>query len=160
MITNEPTSGALAERVARLERSNQRLYGVVVLLIAAAALQTFWHFLPTPGIVVAKRFMLRPPSGPVRAELALWDDGTPALRLNNDRGEARAILALRRDGNLGLRLTDDHFNNRLELNVGPDGTPRVGLSGPDGKSRADLWVDAANSGHVTVDRVETRTPAH
>src|SRR5262245_24965894 len=51
MITNESTSGALTDRVARLERSNQRLHGIVVLLVAAAALQTFWHFLPTPGIV-------------------------------------------------------------------------------------------------------------
>jgi hypothetical protein len=146
MTSSDSPSPDLAGRVARLESANRRLFGIVVLLLMTAFLQTFWHFLPAPGFLVAQGIFIKKGNSPPRAELSIWNDGTPAFRLNDDLGQARALFALRRDGNLSLHLTDSSFTSRLELLVSPDGTPHVALYGRDGHSRIHLWVDPEGVG--------------
>lgn len=146
MSNSESAVVEMTARVQRLERSNQRLFGLVVLLVLAAFVQTAWHYLPNPGPIAATRFVLKQRGGPPRGEFSLWQDGTPAFRINNDRGEARALFTLRRDGTLSLKMTDRRFTTRLEMLVQPDGNPRVALYGEDGHSRANVWIDGDGHG--------------
>jgi hypothetical protein len=132
------------ERIVRLERRNQRMTGVVVLLVIVALTQTVWNLMPGSSTISATHFVLRKGSGPPRGEFYLWDDGTPALRLNNPNGEARALWALRSDGTLSLRLSDAGFIPRAEMSVDPGGLPAITLSGSDGRSHARLSVNAGN----------------
>jgi len=143
---NDPTAVPTEwnQRLQTLERSNRRLGGLVVLLVIMAAVQTAWHLLPGPPVVAAERFVVKRRGGPTRGEFYLWSDGTPALRLNNERGEARALMALRQDGTLSLRMNDPRHVTRVEMFVDPDGLPHVALYGNDGRSRANLVVDAEN----------------
>jgi len=117
----------LAARILQLERSQQRQFGIIVLLIVASLLLVVRNLMPGPGDVTAERFILRRPGEHARGEWSVWADGTPALRLNDDRGKARSLWTLRRDGTLSLRLLDSTFTTRLELAVLPDGAPRVAL---------------------------------
>lgn len=137
------------ERIAALERQVQRLRGMVLLLILMAAVQIVWHLMPGPDAVSARRFVLKQRGAPPRGEFSLWDDGTPAFRINNERGEALALWALRKDGRLSLRMSDAEHTNRIEMGVDPEGTPYLTLSGNDGRSRARLGVDAQN--HASLD---------
>ncbi len=141
-----------SSRIQQLERSHQRLLGLVVLLVIAAFVHTALHYLPHEGPVMATRFVVVRPGGPPRAELSLWNDGTPALRINNANGEARALLALYHDGTLSLRMSDSRFGTRLEMAVAPDGQPRVTLYGPDGRSRASAWIDGSGQGRFDSPR--------
>jgi hypothetical protein len=152
MSTPEPTPVALLDRVEHLERANQRLFGIVVLLVLVAFLQTSWHFLPMPGKVVAESFVLKPRNGAVRGQWSTWADGTPVFRLNDEKGQARALFALRHDGTLSLRMSDRHFTTRLEMLVDPDGSPRVALYGSDGHSRANLLLDTQEQGMMDLRR--------
>jgi hypothetical protein len=141
-----PESIEMTARIQRLERSHQRLHGLVVLLVLAAFVQTAWHYLPAAGALTTRRLLIQQSGRPARAELSIWDDGTPALRFNDDSGQARALLALRRDGTLSLHMNDDRFVTRLEMLVRSDGQPRVMLCGADGRSRAEVWIDAQGHG--------------
>jgi len=133
-----------SRRILALERQNRRLHGLVVLLVLMALVQTAWHLLPGAPVISAERFVVKRRGGPPRGEFSLWQDGTPAFRINNEKGEARALWALRRDGTLSLRMNDVHHMTRVEMLVDPDGLPRVALYGSDGRSRANLYVNDAN----------------
>jgi len=131
-------------RLERLERRQRRILGVVVLLLLVALTETAGRFLPGPPWVSATHFVLRKGSAPPRGEFALWEDGSPAFRLNNARGEARALWAYRNDGTLSLRMSDEHFNTKVEMSVDPAGQPAITLFGSDGHTRARLWVDSTD----------------
>jgi len=150
---NVPTAipGDWNQRLTDLERSNRRLGGLVVLLVLMAAVQTAWHLLPGPPVVAAERYLLQRRGSVPVGEFSIWKDGTPAFRLNNDEGEARALMTLRRDGTLALRMTDASHQTRVEMSVDPEGLPRVSVFGRDGRSRANLVVDAE-------DRAELQFP--
>ena len=150
MSTGETPDPDWSRRLRALERENQRLGGLVVLLVLVAIAHTVWHLMPGPGVVTAQRFVLKPPGAPPRGEFSLWGDGTPALRLNNQRGEARALWALRKDGTLSLRMSDTNFTTRVEMFVDPAGLPKVALYGIDGRSRAQLVVDETNRGELRL----------
>lgn len=147
MATEAAAGAGWNERLLRLERRNQRLTGLVVLLVLVAMVQTVWHLMPGPKVVFANRFVLSRGQEPPRGEFSMWEDGTPALRFNNEKGEARALWAFRKDGTLSLRMSDARFTSRLEVEVDPAGLPRVTLYGADAHPRASL---AVNSGDQAV----------
>ncbi len=133
-----------SRRLDALERRNRRLSGLVTLLVIMAFVQTAWHLMPAPEMVSARRFVLKERGRPNRGEFSIWQDGTPAFRINNANGEARALWALRKDGTLSLRMSDARFQTRAELFVTPEGLPHLSLYGDDGRSRAVLWVNREN----------------
>lgn len=144
MTHQESTTPDINLRLLTLERGNRRLGGLVVLLVLMALAQTAWHLMPDPGVVSARRFVLKHRGGVPRGDFSIREDGTAAFRINNPAGEARAVWALRRDGTLSLRMTGPNHQTRVELFVDPSGRPNVSLCGDDGRSRAVLFVDAEN----------------
>jgi len=145
----EPAPGMDAnDRLDKLERRCQRLRGLVVLLILMAGVQIAWNMMPAPDSVSARRFVLKARSGMPRGEFSIWPDGTPAFRINNDKGEATALWAMRQDGTLNLKMNDVHHTTRVEVGVDPAGLPYVSLFGSDGRSRARLHVDAEERAEI------------
>ena len=144
MAMTDPAAPDWNERITRLEQRNQRMLGLVVLLVLIAMTQTVWNLMPGSQFLVAHHFVLRQGSNPPRGEFYLWDDGTPALRLNNEKGEARALWSLRKDGTLSLRMSDARFATRLEMQVDPAGLPRVALYGSDGHPHASLSLNSGD----------------
>ena len=138
-------------RLARLERQQQRAFGILILLFLLAILEIAQRILPGSGELEAHRISLRGPGNSPRTEWSVWTDGTPAFRLNDDRGKARALWALRRDGTLSLRLLDSSYTLRAEMAVLPDGTPRFAVYGPDGRSRASMSVDEKGAGQIRTE---------
>ena len=138
MSANETPAPDLAARILQLERRQRRQFGVIILLVLAGLLQVVEHVMPGSGEVVAHRFVLRREGQPPRGEFTIWQDGTPALRLNDDQGRARALWALQRDGKLSMRMLDSNYTNRAEIMVSPDGSPHVVLSAQSGHTRVHL----------------------
>jgi len=143
-------------RVTRLERRERRMTGVVVLLLLLVLLQMVWHIVPGSGPVSASAFMLQKGNEPPRAQIYLWQDGTPCFRLNTERGEARGLWALRPDGTLSLRQMDPHFNTRTEMVVDADGNPAIVISDERGRPAARLGLD--ERGHGVLNGVDRSTP--
>jgi hypothetical protein len=144
MTHQESATPDLNLRLLALERGNRRLGGLVVLLVLMALAQTAWHLLPGPGVVSAHRFVLKHRGQAPRGEFSIWQDGTPAFRINNSNGEARALWTMRKDGALSLRMNGPNHQTRVEMYVDPSGLPSVAVCGDDGRSRAVLFVDAEN----------------
>jgi hypothetical protein len=141
MSANDTPAPDLAARILQLERRQRRQFGIIILLVLAGLLQVVEHVMPGPGVVFANRFVLRRSGQPPRGEFSIWQDGTPALRLNDDEGKARALWALQADGWLSLRMLDSNYTKRAEIAVEPDGSPHVVLSRDNGHPRVHLHVN-------------------
>lgn len=151
-------------KLENLERSCRRwkrlgvgmVAGVGVLVLAGASQSRY----PT---IEAKEFVLRDPSGLMRAALAIRPDGTPGLglfdhqnrvrlsldlhpddspsvSLHDAAGAARGTIALRLDGTPGLALADELGRLRVSLEVGADGTSGVNVFDPSGTLRAAVAI--------------------
>jgi hypothetical protein len=127
---------------APLERRLQRLTAAFAVLAVGFALSIAWNFLPRPE-VSASRFMLRGPDGTWRGALALREDGSPTVRLNDAASRARLYGVVLPDGSPRLRLIDGAGRSRLVLELAPDGSPRARLIDEAGRSglNASLGAD-------------------
>ena len=140
------------ERLAKLERSVRRLYGLSGMLALLAVALLAWQLLPIHRVVEAERFVVRDRAGRVRGELGLWSDGSIALRLNNQKEKARTLLKLDAEGHAMLRLTDPRGVNRAELALEGDGDPALYLTGPKGSVRTLVRVTSAAEPHALMVR--------
>jgi hypothetical protein len=127
---------ALALRVARLERANQRLKLVVIGGALAAAVFVSLGLGGKPRTVEAEKFVILDSRG--RARLTLGTSGragpavgmkpdVPAIWLSDEKGADKTILTPD-----GLYLADDHERPLVDLDSGP-GRPGLRFYGPDGK---------------------------
>jgi len=136
-------------RVTSLERRVGRLSALVAVLAIGLAIAVAWHFVPRPALD-ASRFMLRDSVGTWRGALMLREDGSPVIRLNDERSRARLYGVVTPDGRPRLRLLDSTGVSRTVLELASDGTPSVRLSGADGHSLVHAGVDSTGSGWAEV----------
>ena len=136
-------------RVTSLERRVGRLSALVAVLAIGLAIAVAWHFVPRPALD-ASRFMLRDSVGTWRGALMLREDGSPVIRLNDERSRARLYGVVTPDGRPRLRLLDSTGVSRTVLELESDGTPSVRLSGADGHSLVHAGVDSSGSGWAEV----------
>lgn len=136
-------------RVTSLERRVGRLSALVAVLAIGLAIAVAWHFVPRPALD-ASRFMLRDSVGTWRGALMLREDGSPVIRLNDERSRARLYGVVTPDGRPRLRLLDSTGVSRTVLELESDGTPSVRLSGADGHSLVHAGVDSTGSGWAEV----------
>lgn len=144
----EPDPG-LTDRIARLERRTARLGALVAMLTLGLALSVARWFLPQPA-VDASRFMLRDSTGAWRGALMLREDGSPVLRLNDERSRARLYGVVTPDGRPRLRLLDSTGVTRTVLELAADGTPSVRLTDSTGHTAVHAALDSAGSGWAEV----------
>lgn len=135
---------SIPERLDGLESENRRLkrLGLVALAVMGAALVMGQS--PTKRTLEANEFILKDASGSVRATLKMYN-GEPLLTLLGSNGKAEA-------GPEQIDFTDSNGTRRVMLGshsaiyyqlVGgktmvTDEGPGLLLSGPDGKTRADV----------------------
>lgn len=136
-------------RITSLERRVARLAALVAVLAIGLAIAVAWHFVPRPALD-ASRFMLRDSVGTWRGALMLREDGSPVIRLNDERSRARLYGVVTPDGRPRLRLLDSTGVSRTVLELASDGTPSVRLSGADGHSLVHAGVDSTGSGWAEV----------
>jgi len=141
----EPTTAALADRLARLERAHrrlQRLGGAVLLLLAAAVLMAAGSDRTLEGTSLR----LLDAQGKIRI-LA-----TPASGLSflDESGKVRAILGADAEGP-GLVLYGDA--SRAVLNVNRDG-PALAFTGAEGALRAIFALVKQGPGLVLFDAAQ------
>lgn len=136
-------------RLASLERRVERLYALVAVLAVGLGVAVAWHFVPRPALD-ASRFMLRDSAGTWRGALMLREDGSPVIRLNDERSRARLYGVVTPDGRPRLRLLDSTGTSRTVLELETNGAPSVRLSGADGHSLVHAGVDSAGSGWAEV----------
>jgi len=82
------------------------VFALSALGVAIYALRIASAPAPTPEVVRAQRFEVVNPRGEVCAELVVWGNRTPSLRLRDKTGKERAGLRLNRDGTPQLLLRD------------------------------------------------------
>ncbi|MBI5170270.1 MAG: hypothetical protein HZA61_12350 [Candidatus Eisenbacteria bacterium] len=136
-------------RLGSLERRIARLTAACAVLAAGLAIAVAWHFVPRPALD-ASRFMLRDSVGTWRGALMLREDGSPVLRLNDERSRARLYGVVTPDGRPRLRLLDSTGVTRTVLELEPSGEPSVRLTGADGRSRVHAGIDSTGSGWAEV----------
>ena len=93
-------------RLASLERRVARMSALVAVLAVGLAIAVAWHFVPRPALD-ASRFMLRDSVGTWRGALMLREDGSPVIRLNDERSRARLYGVVTPDGRPRLRLLEN-----------------------------------------------------
>ncbi len=176
-------SGELDARMRVLEREVRRWRVAAVAGPAVALVALAGGVLPTEGAkgleappgrplssaaeVAAERFVLRDPSGTVRATLGLMGDGNPVLTFLDRNGAPRAALTpsqlslsgedaataakllVTPGGTPALRLEKDG-RLRAVLGMANDGTLALGFYGQDGKGRALLDVAVDGSPGLTL----------
>lgn len=135
---NAVDHGPSERHLERLERQVRWLTSVVVILTLAYVALLAWQFYPRTQPLQAPGFIVVDAAGRRRAELSLYKDGTPMLRLDNEQERARVLLFLRPDGSAGVRLADPEGENRAELSLSDRGMAELSLAGPDGRSIARL----------------------
>ncbi len=170
------TLEAISERVARLERANRRLLGIVcllsfgtVVLLGSAARNV------NSGTVDARRLVLRDEQGRVQADLRASVDG-PGLTLLDSRGVERLRLSTSEDGSTILSITtsqgqgtkrridlraasdgwsalslhDERGIERLSLGLAYDGEPRLTMFTPGSRPRISVGSDTSGRAEVIV----------
>ena len=122
------------------------------------------------GVIEAKEFVLRDPSGQIRGRFALGDDGSPRLLLNDSEGRPRVQLSVGPNGTPGIRLLDESRHAEIGMAVSPGGRPGLVLSDRDGKSRVNLALlesgsptlsfrDPSSKRRLTLESQEDGTPS-
>lgn len=130
----EPPAGPLERRV-------QRLTAAVAVLATGFALAVVWALVPRPEVSAA-RFMLRDAQGAWRGALALREDGSPTVRLNDANGRAMLYGVVLPDGTPRLRLGDSTGRSRVVLEVSPAGEPHAWLLDAKGRTGVHAWLAA------------------
>jgi hypothetical protein len=144
---NAPGPTAPSEPLARLEARVRWLTALCSFLTLGLVALAAWQFAPRPKVVEANAFVLRDAQWHRRGELALREDGSPMLRLNNAAGRERLMMFARERGEVVIRLSDSEDVYRARLALEEGGQPRLLLAGPDGQTRASLApVGGAYSG--------------
>ncbi len=149
----------LADRLDRLERSNRRLKGVVVLVVFAGVVlvardQVFRNatiqLLDGDGTIEAREFVVRDNDGKRRASLGVPGD-MPALVLFDESENGLASLSVQggRDGASHLTLCDRRGKAAIYLGLLSTG-PTISLSDASGKIRASLAVDELRDGSPSL----------
>lgn len=142
MNVAEHGPGSEGQRIERIERQVRWLTSVIVILALAYVALLAWQFYPRTQPLQAPGFVVVDAAGRRRAELSLYKDGTPMLRLDNEQERARVLLFLRPDGSAGVRLADPRGENRAELLLDGRGLAELSLAGPDGRTIARLGAES------------------
>ena len=153
MPNEEPTERAAGS----LERRVERLTAAVAVLATGFALAVVWALVPRPELN-ASRFMLRDAKGAWRGALALNDDGSPTLRLNDPAGRAMLYATVQPDSTLRFRLSDVTGESRIVLEVWPDGRPHAQLLDANGRTGVHAWMGL--NGQPALDLIWGRTSRH
>ncbi|HEV8306134.1 MAG TPA: hypothetical protein VGW35_00590 [Methylomirabilota bacterium] len=164
----EPGRDTVAERLTRLERENRRLKHMVaagLVGLVAVLLMGQAPVAQAPRIVEAERFVLRDPSGNVRATLSVTSEGGTGLSLMNKDGTVGALLVTV-DAGSALALGDPHGAVRIELGKtaeawglslrDPRDVPRAKLLARETGSHLELF-DAKGIRRVSLPAVSTAT---
>jgi hypothetical protein len=156
----DSSSGALVERVERLERDARRwklAAGLGGLVVAALGVMGAG----STRTLDAHKFVLRDSANRPRAELATDGDRSLALRFKDDAGIPRATFGVENDSAI-LVLADRSAKPRAVLSVLPHGAPSLTLYDEAGKARAELSLTREGVPALTTfDReglVKSRTP--
>jgi hypothetical protein len=126
----------LVGRLDRVERENRRLkLAGLVMLIGLAAVVLMGQVTPpkVTKVVEAEKFVLLDMNGKVRAELNMWPDGSPVLKLYSEDKKPRVALGVLPDDAPSLELFGKVGKARTLLTVEPTGRPLLALYGKDGK---------------------------
>jgi hypothetical protein len=154
---NEANSGAIEERLARLERGvklcKRAATATMVLLVSLIV----WSVATSSGRVwlggsgardlMAKSLTIVDEKGTPRVYLATTKDG-PRLRLNDEKATPRVVVGVNKDGP-GVLLNDEKGVPHVSLAVNKDG-PGVVLDDEKGTPRAYVQVTKDGPG-VTID---------
>lgn len=106
---SEPMMETLVRRLDRVERENRRLKRAgLVVLAGIAALVLMGQAKPdkVAEVVEAEKFVLREPSGKLRASLGVGADDVASLSLMDRVEKPHAVLAASRDGSAALIFYD------------------------------------------------------
>jgi hypothetical protein len=106
---NEVAVEALVRRLERVERENRRLKRIGFAVLAGiTALVLMGQAKPdkVAEVVEAEKFVLREPSGKLRASLGVGADGVASLSLTDRAEKPHAVLAASRDGSAALIFYD------------------------------------------------------
>ena len=157
-----PTNEAgLGSRVARLERTSDRL--LRFLLLTAAGVGGVFALgqaprKPVEKLVEAERFVLRMPNDPgPRAILGTNDQGAVSLAFLRPNGKTAVGLGYRADGQPAVELFDQAIK-RASLDLDNMGRPRMELWDGKGILRVVATVREAGGGLQVLD-AEGRTRA-
>lgn len=123
-----------------LERRVERLTAAVAVLATGFALAVAWALVPRPELS-ASRFMLRDARGTWLGALALREDGSPTLRLNDASGRAIVYGVVLPDGRSRLRLGDAGGRSRIVLELSADGSPHARLLDGNGRTGVHAWLE-------------------
>lgn len=137
-------------RLTHLERRSRRLSGVVAMLGVLVMVMVAWRMMPARRALDVEQIILRDRENHARGELAVWPDGSAALRLNDVRGKARALWLVKPDGSVSMHFRDERGVSRAELAIDPAGAPSLALTGADGHTRTLLGLVEANAAGITL----------
>ncbi len=126
------------DSLARLEARVRWLTALCFLLTIGLLALVAWQFVPRARVVEANAFVLRDAQWRRRGALALREDGSPMLRLDNAAGRERVMISAREDGRTVIRLTDGHDVFRARFELDRSGHPVMLMSDADGKTRLTL----------------------
>jgi hypothetical protein len=132
---------AIVRRVERLEREVRRWRcATTALTLGAVALVTIGAAIPRGRIVEAQKFVLKDPTGRVRAELGPSDsDRQIALRFKDATGSPRVTLGVEDESAL-LVLGDKTGRPRVGLVTLAHGAPGLTLYDTTGRARVELGL--------------------
>lgn len=129
----------LEPRIARLERTNQRL----IVLVAGLALYIIYAAVATPSTSRARAFQLVDEAGVVRAELQLRPQG-PGLFVKDERGRDR-VAVFHDTSTSGVFVFDSTGTTRIGVAQFAHGGGGFALHGPDSKGAAVLYLKGEGS---------------
>jgi hypothetical protein len=135
-----PNENSTEREAGTLERRVERLTAAVAVLAVGFALAVVWALVPRPE-VNASRFMLRDGKGAWRGALAIREDGSPTVRLNDAKGRAILYGAVLPDGTPRFRLSDSTGQSRIVLEIWPTGLPHAQLLDANGRTGVDAWLE-------------------
>jgi hypothetical protein len=141
----EPTSDAVLQRLARLERTVRRwqvVGGVAVALLALAALMGAVGRPDVEGTeeIRAKAFVLVDRDGRPRMDLRVARNDSTHLVLLDREGLPRLSLNVLAQGGTDIVLRDQQGLPRAALSALPDGRPGLSLYDATGTTRASLGM--------------------
>ena len=142
----------LIRRVEDLERDNRRLrrlgtymlvgIGILLGLTTAIIVVSARHGMPgmVAQVTESESFMLRDPSGQIRATLGMNKKGAAQLALQDADGRERLRFSVLADGSSGAAFVDSTGASRIVMGLLPDETSTIVLADHAGKTRTVLGL--------------------
>jgi hypothetical protein len=145
----------ISERLARLERENRRLVGIMVVvflgsLIAVVEGSGLLRSRNSTKEIEAEGFVVRDKTGVVRAHFGLRADGTPEVALHDSKGQYQAALQAQSDGMSFLSFYD-HGEIRTALVTSSDGTSYLKFLDDNGKEVSSLYHSPDKESGLALD---------